>query len=650
MNTDKHRCRRAQYLCSSVFICGSYKKSLVARACSLPLASVFIGILLAANAVAAEKTVTAPHMAQTTPPSSPQASIKKTPPPPLKVLPESLSNDLQISRPPLLPEQALYQFLLSEIAGQRGRTELASQGMLDLAVRSRDARIARRATEMAFQAKQMGDARQALMLWLSLEPESQVARQALGALLGVDSGIDKTVATVNQWLADKSFEKKYAPTLFEQLPYLLLRFQDRQAMSTTMAEMALPYSQMAEANYAVGVLSLAANQRDAAKSSLDIALKLRPQFPQAAIAYARFLRDANTQSADVEAATYLENYLKRFPNDTEVRVAYGRLLVGMKSLLSAREAFRRAADERPTDPEMPYATGLIALQMEDWADAEKYFLETLKRDPRDKNPIYVNLALVAEGKKEFDAALNWYRQIGEGEYFVAAQLKLATDIAKRQGLAAARAFLREARRVQQVQEALQADDDTAEVSAQKRVQLVLAEAQLLRDNKAHRETVELLTEALANDPKSTDLRYDRAMAAEKIAQYKMMEDDLRTIIKIKPDHAHAYNALGYSFAERGIRLDEAYTLIQDAVKLAPNDAYIQDSLGWVQFKLGRNQEALATLEKAYTMKRDPEIAAHLGEVMFQMGKRAEALSLWQSALKDFPDNQALIGLVARYAK
>jgi tetratricopeptide (TPR) repeat protein len=566
---------------------------------------------------------------------------------PLKTLPDTLSADLQISRPPLSPEQALYQFLLSEIAGQRGRTELASQGMLDLALRSRDARVARRATEMAFQAKQMGDARQALMLWLSLEPESQVARQALGALLGVESGVDRTVATVNQWLADKSFERKYAPTLFEQLPFLLLRFQDRRATSMTMAEIALPYSQMAEANYAVGVLSLAANQRDAAKTSLDIALKLRPQFPQAAIAYARFLRDANTQSADVEAATYFENYLKRFPNDTDVRIAYGRLLVGMKSLLTAREAFRRVSNERVTDPELPYATGLIALQMEDWADAEKNFLEALKREPRDKNPIYVNLALVAEGKKDNEAALNWYRQISEGEYYVAAQLKLAKDIAKNQGLAAARAFLREARRIQDGQ---QADDDPADSPTEKRVQLVLAEAQLLRDNNAHRETFELLTEALANDPKSTDLRYDRAMAAEKIMDYKMMESDLRTIIKIKPDHAHAFNALGYSFAERGIRLDEAYTLIQEAVRLAPNDAYIQDSLGWVQFKLGRNAEALATLENAYALKRDPEIAAHLGEVMFQMGKRAEALAIWQNALKDFPDNKSLIGLVARYAK
>jgi tetratricopeptide (TPR) repeat protein len=551
------------------------------------------------------------------------------------------------SRPPLSTEQVLYQFLLSEIAAQRGRTELATQGMMDLAARSNDARIARRATEMAFQAKQMGDAREALMLWLAIEPDSGVARQALSAMLGTQSSTEKTSATVLQWLGDKSFEQKHAATLFSQLPFLFSRITDRKAVAMTVAELALPYPHLAEAQYAVGMTALAAGNRAAALAALESALVMRAEFNEAAIAIARLHFDSN-ENGDKLAENYLATYLKRFPDATDVRIAYGRLLVGMKSLLSAREQFRQAATARTDEPDMPYAIGLISLQIEDWADAEKQFLLAIKRNPRDKNPIHFNLGLVAEGKKDGDpnAARRWYQQITDGEYFINAQLKIAQLITKRDGVEAGRAFLRDAQKVQKEQDGQVSESDTA----QTRQQLVIAEVQLLREAKAYSEAYQVLTEAVANWPTAVELRYDRAMIAEKLEKLDAMEADLRTVIAMKPDHAHAHNALGYSFAERGIKLNEALTLIEQAVKISPTDAFIQDSLGWVFYRLGRYDEALATLKKAYTMRRDPEIAAHLGEVLFHTGSRAEALAIWQNALKDFPDHPALIAVMARHAK
>ena len=552
------------------------------------------------------------------------------------------------SRPPLSTEQVLYQFLLSEIAAQRGRAELATQGMIDLAARSQDARIARRAAEMAFQAKQMGEAREALMLWLAIEPDSAVARQALSALLGTASGMEKTTATILQWLGDKAFEKKHAPTLFTQIPFLYSRIADKKAVAMTVAELALPYPQLAEAQYAVGMAALAASNREAAKLALEAGLKIRGEFDEAAIAMARLLFDS-AENGEKLAEHYLAGYLKRFPNATDARIAYARLLVGMKSLLSAREQFRLAAAARLDDAEMPYAIGLISLQIEDWADAEKQFLLTLTRNPRDKNPIHFNLGLVAEGKKDHEAARRWFQQITDGEYFINAQLKIAQLITKRDGIDAGRAFLRdvgEAQKAEKIQDGQLSEGDPAETKQQ----LIIAEVQLLREAKAYREAHQVLTEAVATWPKSTELRYDRAMVAEKLEKFDVMEADLRTVISMKPDHAHAYNALGYSFAERNIKLDEALSLIQQAVKLAPTDAFIQDSLGWVFFRLGRNMEALATLKKAYATRRDPEIAAHLGEVLFHTGNRAEALSVWQGALKDFPDHPALIQVMTRHAK
>ena len=557
----------------------------------------------------------------------------------------SFSSPTNQGRPPLTSEQALYQFLLSEIAGQRGRTEFATQGMIDLAMRSQDPRIARRAAEMAFQGKQVGEAREALMLWLAIEPDSGMARQALGALLGVESGLEKTSATVVQWLSDKAFEKKHAATLFNQLPLLWSRIANRKAVAMTVAELALPYPQLAEAQYAVGMTALAAGNRVAALAALQSALVMRPEFTEAAIAMARLLFD-NKENGDKQAENYLMAYLKRFPDAAEVRIAYGRLLVGMKSFLSAREQFRLAATARTDEADMPYAIGLISLQIEDWTDAEKQFLLAITRNPKDKNPIYFNLGLAAEGKKDVEAARRWYQQIADGEYFINAQLKIAQIIAKRDGVDAGRAFLREAQKRQNDQDGQFSESDASQL----RQQLVIAEVQLLREAKAYGEGYQVLTEAVANWPTSVELRYDRAMIAERLEKLDAMEADLRTVIAMRPNHAHAHNALGYSFAERGIRLNEALTLIERAVKISPTDAFIQDSLGWVFYRLGRHDEALATLKKAYAARSDPEIAAHLGEVLFHTGSAAEALVVWQNALKDFPNHPALVAVMARHAK
>jgi tetratricopeptide (TPR) repeat protein len=195
-----------------------------------------------------------------------------------------------------------------------------------------------------------------------------------------------------------------------------------------------------------------------------------------------------------------------------------------------------------------------------------------------------------------------------------------------------------------LQEAQNGDIESAEI----KTQLVLAEAQLLRDTGAPKDAYNILTAALAKQPESIALRYDRAMIADRLDLVDEMERDLRTVMTIKPDHAHAYNALGYSFAERGIRLDEALALIQKAVALAPEDAYILDSLGWVQFRLKRSDEALATLTRAYSMRSDPEIAAHLGEVLWAKGNRLDAQQLWKRALIENPENAALLSMIERF--
>jgi Flp pilus assembly protein TadD len=126
-----------------------------------------------------------------------------------------------------------------------------------------------------------------------------------------------------------------------------------------------------------------------------------------------------------------------------------------------------------------------------------------------------------------------------------------------------------------------------------------------------------------------------------------MERLLRQVIALKPDYQHAYNALGYSLAERGIRLPEAKELIQKALAYAPNDPFITDSLGWVEFRMGNKAEAARILETAYKSRPDADIAAHLGEVYWSLGQRDRAQSVWREGLLLNAENETLMETLKR---
>lgn len=524
----------------------------------------------------------------------------------------------------LAPEQFLYQYLLSEIAAQRGEPIAAARGLMDLAARTRDAKVARRAVEIAYQAGQPDSAREGAILWLDIEPNSVMARQLLSRLAGGTH--DATVANLRSWLN----EPRRAPTLLLQIPAMLARYPDKARLLASTHELAARYLSLPEAHFALAQAELYASNASAAMASAEQALVLRANWAPAAILKAQLLRERGENVA----ADYLKSFLKNFPAESDVRLAYARALVLQKNLREAREEFRRVATELPGDGEIPYAIGLLSQQLGDPADAQTQYQRVLTLKPNDPNPVWFNLGEVATVSKDVPAALSWYRKVTAGDYFVGAQLKMAALIAKRDGVAAGRKHLREAR---------EADANSPDTN----VQLILAEAQLLRDNKSFVEAYAFLSDALRATPDVPDLIYDRAMMAEKLNKFDIFEADLKRVIALKPDHAHAHNALGYTLAEQGKRLDEAQQWIEKAIALAPNDAFIQDSLGWVQFRKGNREAALATLKKAYAARPDPEIAAHLGEVMHSLGQRAEAHALWRAALVEHPGNEIITGIMEK---
>jgi Flp pilus assembly protein TadD len=275
---------------------------------------------------------------------------------------------------------------------------------------------------------------------------------------------------------------------------------------------------------------------------------------------------------------------------------------------------------------------VLSLQLHDYAPAEANFKRLLTLPYRDKSTLRMYLGQIAEDQKNYPEALRWYAEVDSGEQYLQAQMRYAQVLAKQGKLDAARAYL------QQINVS----------SSQARVQLLLAEAQMLRDANQSKLAFDLLERALENLPDNPDLLYDYAMLAEKLERLDLLETNLKKLIVLKPEHAHAYNALGYSLADRNQRLPEALSLIDQALKLAPDDPFIIDSMGWVHYRMGDYKQALQYLRQAYSARPDAEIAAHLGEVLWVAGERGEAEKIWLDAAQKTPGNDVLSVTIKRF--
>jgi Flp pilus assembly protein TadD len=252
-------------------------------------------------------------------------------------------------------------------------------------------------------------------------------------------------------------------------------------------------------------------------------------------------------------------------------------------------------------------------------------------DDRGLTQAWLLLAQIAEQRGDLKAAEAWLAKIDNPQRALDVQSRRASLLARQGQLAQAREVIR---RVPE-----RSDDDA-------RAKL-LAEVQLLREFKRWREAVDVLAAANKRFPDDADLLYEQAMLEDKLERFSDMERLLQRVIALKPDHPHAHNALGYSLADRRVRLPEAKALIQKAMKLAPGDPFIVDSMGWVEYRMGNREEAARWLRQAYAARPDTEIAAHLGEVLWAMGQRDEARRIWQDARGRDAANEVLKETLAR---
>jgi tetratricopeptide (TPR) repeat protein len=533
-----------------------------------------------------------------------------------KDIPQAAEGDLN--------EPMLYEFLLGEIALQRGDLPLAAQTFLDLARRTSDPRVARRAVEIANQARMPELALEAARTWQELDPASPQALQVLAALLVANKRAEEALPHLEKLLATEGVSPENG---FMQLNRLLAASPDKAANLRVVRALASKYPKLPQAHFAVAQAAAAAGDDDAAIAAIHRASALRPDWELAALLEAQILQ----RRSPAAAAKVLGDFVAKNPNSREARLNYARLLILDKRLPEARKQFEAVLAASPGNTEVIYAVGLLAFQLKDYEVAEQNMKRLLALNYRDADGVRYVLGQIAEEQKQWPQAIKWYESIGEGEHQLAAQMRTANAMAKQGKLDEARKYLKRV-----------AVDNPGEAA-----QIIVAEAQLLREANRNQDAFKLLADALQKDPDQPELLYDYALTAEKLDRFDVLESNLRKLIEVRPDHAHAYNALGYSFAERNMRLPEARKLIERALELAPDDYFIIDSLGWVLYREGDLKGAAEQLRRAYVGRPDAEIGAHLGEVLWVMGERDEANRIWQESLKASPDNETLQKTIKR---
>lgn len=558
--------------------------------------------------------------------------VKETPPPESVAAAEPEDKDADETKDQRLPAvdltpRLLYQFLMAEVAGQRGYLGDAAELYRQLGQETRDPRIVRRAAEIALHARRTDIALESARLWAELEPQSPRARQTLIGLLALQGQGEELKQQVASLLAA---EPQHLSQNLLHLNRLFSRGGDRLLVRTLIDEVTAPYLALAEAHYARAIAAFEARDLAGARAAAARAVALKPDWEAALLFHVQLLEDRE------EAIALLGRSLAAHPEWREARLAHARALVGLKRYEAARREFSVLLQQGARDParngDLIFAVAVLSLQLGDTREAEVHLRKLVDIGHAEADKARFYLGQIAEEGKRWAEALAWFDAVGPGEHYLPSRLHGANVLAKQGRIDEARQYL------------TRSDAGTP----RDRVQLLIGESQVLRDAGRVADAHAALAAALAQQPDQPELIYETALLAEKLGRPEELETRLRRLIALQPDHAHALNALGYSLADRKLRLAEARALIERALALAPNDPFILDSKGWVLFRQGETEAARTVLEQAFGLRPDPEIAAHLGEVLWVLGRQAEARAVWEKARRDHPGNDVLADTIKRF--
>lgn len=529
-----------------------------------------------------------------------------------------------------------YQLLLGELNVQAGEPGSGFAIILDAARRTKDEALYQRATELALQSRSGEAALQAAKSWKSSLPESQEANRYILQILLALNRIEEAGRTLKASIASLPVNEQSAA--IGSIPRVFSRVQDK-SFAAKIVEQALSSAIQNPETAGTAWTTIGRMKRDAG----DI---------QSAAEAARAGHAANRKApGPIMLALSL---VSQVPDEVQpmisqymagdalpdLRLGYARTLIDLNQMQLALAQLNQLTKQQPEFAAGWLFLGLLQSDLSQVLQAEQslqqYIQLALKGSDPDKSgglyEAYLSLSQMAQKQGRLTQADEWLAKIPPD----ADPLKVAS---RRAALLAQQG--RKAEGLKVLEQVKVNNPQEAKLKA-------LALSQWLREDKQVAEAFASIEKALAQFPADTELQSEMAMLCEKLGRFDQMESILRGLMKAKPNDAHAFNALGYSLADRNIRLNEARELILKAVQLAPRDPFIQDSLGWLEYRAGNAQEALRILEAAFKARPDAEIAAHLGEVHWSLGQYEKAGSVWREGLMLKADNETLLETLKQF--
>ncbi|MBT8439082.1 MAG: tetratricopeptide repeat protein [Gammaproteobacteria bacterium] len=539
---------------------------------------------------------------------------------------EEAETDDEDVKPVILDGDSLFNLLAAEFAGNVGDVDASLKYYRQAAQTIEDSRIAARTAYIALYGEEYAEALKALDRWRELDPDDAdlsrmyaITHLKLGQpeksvpyiedILSAAHGSDADEA-----LAVKALLAKEAST--EDAYVVLQKLNETGEKNKHLLVLQSRYAAQLK-NY------------DESLAILDQVLKIDPELHEVLIIKARILA---AQGKHAEAAVLIKQVLSVLPDNNALRLQYARMLVEQRDLKAAIEQYLILHEKMPSDSEITLSLALLYIETKNLDSAISMLERLVETDDKASIANYY-LGRIAQNQGDDKKAVSYYLRVRSGEYAFDAQLRIGILLAT----------------LGKTDEGLAKLDALAESQNNwtLRVKAYLAQGEILRKQFRYKEGVEMYTRALQQNKDDTTLLYARGLMAEKVDRLDMAEADLLKVISKEPDNADALNALGYTLADRTSRYKEALKYINRAAELVPDDPAILDSLGWVSYRLGKMDDAIKWLSKAFEKLEDAEIAAHYGEVLWQTNQKDKAREIWNKGKAQNAKNPVLIETLDR---
>jgi len=512
----------------------------------------------------------------------------------------------------------VYKFLLAELAIQRNDINSAGHLYLDLAKLTKNTGFAQSAAQLGGMVRNGRLALDAADIWSKLDPKSRDAKKVLAEMYIASGNLSKAKPLVKEIL--ESEDSKGDGFLY--LNNILSRVENKSNALRFIIDIAKPYAKMVEAHFAVAHTAHMAGNITIRDKELATINKLNPNWETSTL----FIGSIQFDEDPMKAIETYQKFVKNNPKSNTVRLELAKALVQTEQYPAAKKHFEKLVNSPLASAEISFTVALLALETGDDIMAEQFLNQSLERKYYNPDQVNMYLARIYAQRQNIDKVINLVEKISTGPLFVDSRIFAAQAIRVEKGIDQAIEYL----------------DQYKSLDRQEKLKFLQLKTSFWYNDNQYQKAINLMLSEEEKYTDSADFYFDFGLLYEKNKDFDAMEANLKKAISLKPDYAIAYNALGYSYADRNVKLDDAKKYIEIALSIEPQNHYILDSMGWVHYRLGNYDIAYEFITKAYAIQEDPEIAAHLGEVLWKQGKENEAMSVWQGSLEKFPENSILI--------